>query len=179
MRLYTKTGDDGETALFDGTRVSKTDLRVTAYGDIDELNATLGVALATGLDPDISDLLIQIQRDLFALGARLADPRARIADRVTKTALGAEDVQRLELAIDRFDGEVPQLRRFLLPGGGPAASALHLARGVCRRAERGIVALGASNVPAELLQYVNRLSDLLFTLARVANYRAGVAEREW
>ena len=179
MRLYTKTGDDGETALFDGARVSKTDARVAAYGDIDELNATIGLALATGLDPDVSEVLVQIQRDLFAVGSLLADPRARIADRVTKTALGAEDVERLELAIDRFDVEVPPLRRFLLPGGGPGASALHLARGVCRRAERGIVGLGTSNVPPELLQYVNRLSDLLFALARVANHRTGVAEREW
>ena len=179
MRLYTKTGDSGETALFGGARVSKTDARVAAYGDVDELNATLGLALATGLDPDISEALIQIQRDLFALGAVLADPREHIADRVTKAALGAQDVQRLELAIDRFDDEVPPLRRFLLPGGGPGASALHLARGVCRRAERGIVGLGASNVPPELLQYVNRLSDLLFALARVVNYRTGVAEREW
>ena len=120
MRLYTKIGDDGETALFDGARVSKTDARVAAYGDIDELNATLGLALATGLDPDLSEVLVQIQRDLFAVGALLADPRARIADRVTKTALGAEDVQRLELAIDRFDDEVPLFDGFSFPAAARA-----------------------------------------------------------
>ena len=179
MRLYTKTGDEGETALFDGTRVSKTNSRVAAYGDVDELNATVGLALATGLDADLMELLVQVQRDLFALGSLLADPKARVAERVTKTKLSAADVRRLEDAIDRFDAQVPPLRRFLLPGGGPGAAALHLARGVCRRSERSIVGLGRENVPVEVLQYVNRLSDLLFVLARVVNHRTAVAERDW
>ena len=179
MTLYTKTGDSGETGLFDGTRVSKADGRVAAYGDVDELNATLGLVLASGVDQALSEVLIQVQRDLFALGARLADPGARIADRVTKAALGPADVERLESAIDRFEAEVPPLRNFLLPGGDPGAAALHLARAVCRRAERRVVELGSDQVPAELLQYINRLSDLLFVLARAANHRRGVAEPEW
>ncbi len=179
MPLYTKTGDSGETSLFDGTRVQKSEGRIAAYGDVDELNAALGLALATGLDVDLSTLLTDIQRDLFAVGARLADPRVRIADRVEKTELAEADVRRLEEAIDRYDAEVPPLRRFLLPGGAPGAAALHLARTVCRRAERSIVALGAESVSTTLLQYVNRLSDLLFALARVVNYRREIPEREW
>ena len=179
MTLYTGTGDEGQTALFDGTRVLKSDLRVAAYGDVDELNATLGLIVATGIDADVCQLLGKIQRDLFALGATLADPRKRIAERVTKTDLGDKDVRRLESAIDRYDGEVPPLRKFLLPGGVPAAAVLHVARAVCRRAERSIVVLGVDAVPRALLQYINRLSDLLFALARVVNHRAGSPEKEW
>lgn len=179
MTLYTKTGDGGETALIDGTRVPKSEGRVAAYGDVDELNAVLGLVLAAGVDDDLAELVGRIQRDLFAVGARLADPRERIAERVEKTDLDEDDVRRLEDAIDRYDAEVPPLRRFLLPGGGQAASALHLARAVCRRAERSIVALGVQRVPTQLLQYVNRLSDLLFALARVTNHRGQIVEREW
>ena len=179
MTLYTGTGDRGETALFDGTRVSKSDERVAAYGDVDELNAVIGLGISADVDPDIGELLGTIQRDLFALGAQLADPETRIAERVTKADLDDGDVRRLEGAIDRYDGEPPPLRRFLLPGGSPAAAVLHHARAVCRRAERSIVALGADTVPDALLQYINRLSDLLFVVARVINHRNGVAEQEW
>ena len=179
MTLYTKTGDGGETALFDGTRVLKSEGRVAAYGDVDELNATLGLALAAGVDDDLSTLVGHIQRDLFAVGARLADPRERIAERVEKADLGEGSVRRLEDAIDQYDAELPPLRRFLLPGGDQAASAFHLARAVCRRAERSIVALGTQHAPTQVLQYINRLSDLLFVLARVTNHRGQVAEREW
>ena len=179
MTLYTGTGDRGETALFDGTRVLKSDGRVAAYGDVDELNAVIGLGIAAGVDSDLGELLRAIQRDLFALGAQLADPETRIAARVTKTDLDEDDVRRLERAIDQYDSEPPQLRRFLLPGGSPAAAALHHARAVCRRAERSIVALGAATVPSALLQYINRLSDLLFVIARVLNHRQGVAEQEW
>ena len=179
MALYTKTGDGGETALFDGTRVPKSDGRVAAYGDVDELNATLGLALAAGVDDDVSALVGHIQRDLFAVGARLADPRERIAGRIEKTDLGESNVRRLEDAIDQYEAELPPLRRFLLPQGNQAASAFHLARAVCRRAERSIVALGAQRAPAEVVRYINRLSDLLFVLARLTNHRGQVAEREW
>ena len=179
MRIYTGTGDRGETALADGARVPKDAARIAAFGDVDELNAGLGAALAAGLDPDVRDVVAEIQRDLFALGAHLADPRAKVTPRSPKAALGAESVRRLEAWIDAFDGALPALRRFLLPGGGPGGAALHVARAVCRRAERSMVALGGDAVPADLLRYVNRLSDLLFVLARTVNHRRGVQESEW
>ena len=179
MKIYTRTGDAGETALFDGSRVSKADARVDAYGHVDELNAVLGQARAAGVDPALDAWLEQLQRDLFALGALLADPASRIAARVTKATLGADDTARLERWIDEAEAALPPLRRFVLPGGTTAAAALHLARTVCRRAERHIVGLGPDAVDADLLAYVNRLSDLLFVLARLANARAGVADREW
>ncbi len=178
MKLYTRTGDAGQTSLFDGTRVSKGDARVDAYGEVDELNAWLGVVRASGLDADLDAEVLQLQRDLFALGARLADPAEKIADRVTKAALDEGAVERLERLIDRLDAEVPPLRRFILAGGSPGGAALHVARTVCRRAERRIVAL-TPPVDAVLLRYVNRLSDLLFALARAANHRAGHPETEW
>ena len=180
MKIYTRTGDRGDTGLFDGTRVLKSDPRVDAYGDVDELCAWLGVVRAhAGLDRDLIDVLDHLQRDLFALGARLADPAERIADRVTKASLGDAAVQRLEQWIDRFEDELSPLRRFILPGGSAAGAALHLARTVCRRAERRIVGLGSAKVEPELLAYINRLSDLLFVLARVVNARAGLPETEW
>lgn len=179
MTLYTGTGDRGETALFDGSRVSKADARVGAYGEIDELNATLGVVLATGLDADLSEMVIEIQRDLFALGAQLADPGSRIAERVTKATVSDVDVKKLERWIDDLDARLPPLRRFVLPGGAPAGAVLHVARGVCRRAERRIVGLGVETLEPALLHYVNRLSDLLFVVARTVNSRQKVTEREW
>ena len=178
MKIYTRTGDTGDTSLFDGTRVRKSDARVDAYGEVDELNAWLGLARASRVDPELDAELVHIQRDLFALGAELADPADKIADRVTKATLGDDDVVRLERLIDRLEAELPPLRRFILAGGSPAGAALHVARTVCRRAERRMVSLEPP-VDAVLLRYVNRLSDLLFVLARVANHRAGVPEIEW
>jgi cob(I)alamin adenosyltransferase len=177
--LYTKTGDAGETGLFDGTRVSKADSRVVAYGDVDELNAWLGLVRAQSEDVEFGDRLIQIQRDLFALGALLADPRHRIAARVEKVALTDAEVARLEAWIDGFEAQVPPLRHFVLAGGGLLGASLHVSRTVCRRAERSVVALGADAVPAIAIVYLNRLSDLLFAMARVANARSGVPEIEW
>ena len=179
MPLYTGVGDRGTTALFDGTTVPKDDARVAVYGDVDELNAVVGLARAAGLPDDLDEMVVAVQRDLFAIGARLADPRSRIAARVTKAQLGADDVHRLEAWIDRVDGAVPPLRSFILPGGSSAGAALHQARAVCRRAERRIVGLGVEAVEPELLRYVNRLSDLLFALARAVNHRSGAAEIEW
>jgi cob(I)alamin adenosyltransferase len=179
MKIYTKTGDTGETSLFDNTRVSKADPRVDAYGEVDELNACLGAARAAGLDAELGAALDAIQRELFAVGARLADPAARIAARVTKAAVTAADVARLEATIDRLEGELPPLRRFILPGGCPAGALLHLARTVSRRAERRVVALGAGAVEPIIVTYLNRLSDLLFVMARAANHRAGAQEAEW
>ena len=178
MKLYTRTGDAGETSLFGGTRARKDDPRVDAYGEVDELNAWLGLARASSIDAELATELQQLQRDLFALGAQLADPADKIAARVTKAALVDNDVARLERLIDKMEDELPPLRRFILAGGAPAGAALHVARTVCRRAERRIVALDPPVDPV-LLRYVNRLSDLLFVLARVANHRAGAPEIEW
>jgi cob(I)alamin adenosyltransferase len=178
VKLYTRTGDGGETSLFDGTRVSKADARVDAYGEVDELNAWVGFVRAFGLDADLDEALAGIQRDLFALGAQLADPADRIAPRVEKAVVGDADVDRLERLIDRGEGELPPLRRFILAGGAPPAAALHVGRTVCRRAERRLVALHPAPDPV-LIRYLNRLSDLLFVLARVVNRRAGSAEAEW
>lgn len=178
MKIYTRTGDAGETSLFDGTRVAKNDVRVDAYGEIDELNAWLGVVRAARVDADLDAELASIQRDLLALGARLADPRDKIAARVLKAALAESDVSRLEALIDRLEEELPPLRRFILTGGTQAGAFLHVARAVCRRAERRIVALHPAP-DAVTLHYVNRLSDLLFVMARAVNHRGGVAEEEW
>ena len=179
MKIYTRTGDGGDTGLFDGTRVPKSDARVGAYGDVDELNAWLGFVRASITDERLGTMLEQIQRDLFALGARLADPSHKIAGRVTKAAIASGDIARLEEWIDLLEAELPPLRRFILAGGSPAGAALHVARTVCRRAERVIVALGHHAVEPDLLVYINRLSDLLFVMGRSANRQAGAAETEW
>ena len=157
----------------------KTDARVAAYGDVDELQATLGVSAAAGLDVDLKEMVVLLQRDLFALGARLADPSHRIAARVTKIVISEESVSRLEGWIDRLDAELPPLRHFILSGGSPAGASLHLARTVCRRAERAVLSLGQEAVEGIVVTYLNRLSDLLFVMARAANHRAGVPETEW
>ncbi|MBA2602547.1 MAG: cob(I)yrinic acid a,c-diamide adenosyltransferase [Acidobacteria bacterium] len=179
MKIYTRTGDSGDTGLFDGTRVSKADRRVAAYGEVDELNAWLGLVVSGTDDAVLRERLLQIQRDLFALGSRLADPARRIAGRVTKVGISADHVARLEGWIDELDAGLPPLRRFILAGGAETGAALHVARTICRRAERTMVELGEDAFEIELLQYVNRLSDLLFTMARAANHRAGVPETEW
>ena len=178
MKIYTRTGDAGETGLLDGRRVSKAEPRVDAYGEVDELIACLGLVLSAGIDTDLADMVVQIQRELFSLGASLADPTSRAA-RHAKASVEETDVKRLEGWIDRLDAELEPLRRFILPGGSAAAAAVHLARAVCRRAERRMAALGAEAVGPVPLAYVNRLSDLLFTLARAVNARAGVNEQEW
>lgn len=179
VKIYTRTGDGGETGLFDGTRVSKADPRVAAYGDVDELNAWLGLARASIVDAQLASMVEHIQRDLFALGSRLADPAHRIANRVTKASVTGADVIRLEEWIDELERELPPLRRFILAGGSPGGAAFHVARTVCRRAERAIVSLGENAVERDVLTYINRLSDLLFVVARVSNARAGSPEREW
>jgi len=179
LKIYTKTGDAGETSLFDNTRVSKADPRVEAYGEVDELNACLGAVRSAGVDEEIGALVESLQKSLFALGARLADPSARIAPRVEKATIGSEAVQRLEETIDHLEAALPPLRRFILPGGAPAGALLHLARTICRRAERRVIGLGANAVDPVLIVYLNRLSDLLFVMARAVNLRAGIPETEW
>ena len=178
VKIYTRTGDTGETALFDNSRVSKADPRVDAYGEADELNAWLGFVRASGVEPDLDAELAHIQRDLFAVGAQLADPSDRLAGRVTKAFVSDADVLRLEVLIDRLEQDVPPLTRFILAGGVQPGAALHVARTVCRRAERRIVALLPAPDPL-LVRYMNRLSDLLFVLARVVNHHAGQPESKW
>jgi cob(I)alamin adenosyltransferase len=179
VKIYTRTGDGGDTGLFDGSRVAKNDPRVAAYGDIDELNAWLGLAKTEVGQSDLGTMLEQIQRDLFAVGARLADPSHKIAGRVTKAAVAEADITRLEGWIDGLESEVPALRRFILAGGCRGGAMLQDPRTDCRRAERAMVSLGRDGFDADMLTYVNRLSDLLFVMARVANHRAGVPETEW
>ena len=178
MKIYTRTGDTGETSLFSGDRARKDDPRVDAYGEIDELNAWLGLARASALDPSLDPELVALQRDLFALGAQLADPADQLAPRVTKAVIDDDHILRLEQLIDRLEADLPPLRRFILAGGTPAGAALHVARTVCRRAERRMVALEPPIDPV-LLRYVNRLSDLLFVMARAANHTGGIPETEW
>ncbi|MBP8274409.1 MAG: cob(I)yrinic acid a,c-diamide adenosyltransferase [Acidobacteria bacterium] len=177
MKIYTKTGDAGETGLFGGARVSKADPRVDSYGAVDEANACLGVVRAAGVPAEIDAMLDRIQRDLFALGAQLADGRPDPKAFEGKTRLGEDDITRLEQWIDQLESELPPLKHFILAGGSPAGAALHLARTVCRRAERRMVTVQGIN--SVQLIYVNRLSDLLFVIARAVNQRAGVPEIEW
>jgi len=179
VSIYTKTGDSGDTGLFDGTRVSKTHPRVVAYGDVDEVQACIGVARAAKLPQDLDEMCLALQRDLFALGARLADPSHKIAKRVEKIVINDGSVARLEGWIDRLDTEIPPLRHFILSDGCPAGAQLHLARTVCRRAERSVLLLERDQVEPVVIVYLNRLSDLLFTMARAANHRAICPETPW
>lgn len=180
VRIYTRTGDEGETGLLGGRRVRKSALRVEAYGEVDELNACLGFAGAALTDSDIGPVVTRIQQQLFALGARLADVRDPETPTPEKATLAPTHIVELERAIDRAEAALPPLKTFINPGGGEAGARLHLARTVCRRAERRLVALAAQEpVPPLFLAYLNRLSDLLFVLARLANHRAGVSEIPW
>ncbi|MGQ0701566.1 MAG: cob(I)yrinic acid a,c-diamide adenosyltransferase [Gemmatimonadales bacterium] len=180
MKLYTRTGDEGETGLFGGGRVPKDNPRVAAYGDIDELNAALGLVRAT--PPDLRDPELEaIQRDLFSLGGQLASPNPeKVRAALAKAELTDQRVTDLEHAIDIAEAELQPLRAFILPGGSPKAATLHLARTICRRAERSVVALSHQDeVPPLFLRYLNRLSDYLFVLARLANHRAGRPDVIW
>ena len=181
MKIYTKTGDSGQTGLFGGGRVPKDDPRVEAYGDVDELNAQLGVARAVEIMPRIDEVLVPIQRDLFSIGALLATPDlAKMHDHLAKAQIDEKRILGLEHEIDACDRELEPLRAFIVPGGTPKAAALHVARTVCRRAERRVIHLQHSvEIPAIVVVYLNRLSDLLFTLARVANARGGAGEVTW
>lgn len=181
MRIYTRTGDKGGTALFGGGRVDKDHPRVEAYGAVDELNAALGVVRAAGPMPRIDEVLVPIQRDLFAIGALLATPdHEKMKEQLSKARIDDARIAELEHAIDACDQELEPLRSFILPGGTPKAAALHVARTVCRRAERRVVHLSHDvELPELVVIYLNRLSDLLFMLSRVANARAGAGEVTW
>ncbi len=179
-RIYTRTGDGGETSLFGGGRVPKTHPRVRAYGSIDELNAVIGVVRAAGPPQEIDGILDRLQHQLFDVGAELATPEGSSPAAAHVARMTPDRVTVLEQDIDRFEAGLPPLRQFVLPGGTPAAAALHHARTVARRAEREIVRLGGSEaVNPELLKFVNRLSDLLFVLARAANHAAGRQDVFW
>jgi cob(I)alamin adenosyltransferase len=182
-RIYTKTGDQGETGLFGGGRVPKDHARVTAYGEVDELNAAVG--FAASLEPQTFDaaFLETIQRDLFTIGAELASPDP---DKVAKAlgrggpGIGEPQIGMLEHMIDGHEAKLPPLRNFILPGGTPKAAAFHLARTVCRRAERAVVSLARQQtISPAIVQYLNRLSDLLFVLARAVNAQAGRSDVTW
>ena len=181
MKIYTRTGDEGDTGLFGGGRVPKHHPRVAAYGDVDELNSFLGVARAMPPTEFFDGLLESVQRDLFSIGGHLATPDPeKVAKALAKAELSDMRVAEFERVMDAADLELPPLRAFVLPGGSPKAAALHVARAVCRRAERSVVHLAQENeVPPLFLVYLNRLSDLLFTLARLANHRAGAGDVTW
>jgi len=180
VKIYTRRGDTGETDLIGSGRVAKDDLRVEAYGAIDELNAAIGVCASETAHDDLRGALQQVQRTLFALGAYFATPEERHRSSFGMSAPRPADIQFLEDRIDGCESELSPLRRFVLPGGTRAAAAFHVARTVCRRAERRVVSLArAAEIDAAALRYVNRLSDLLFVLARLENHRAGVADVEW
>ena len=181
MKIYTRGGDGGETALYGGGRVGKGHVRIDAMGDVDELNATLGWALNDVVDADVRTRLESIQHDLFALGAELATPQPEPGRKRPQTpGLPTGRTAELEGWIDEAETKLPPLTAFVLPGGVPGASALHLARTVCRRAERSVVKLSESeSVEPAGIAYLNRLSDLLFVLARGENHRAGAGDVEW
>jgi cob(I)alamin adenosyltransferase len=180
MKIYTKTGDEGETGLFAGPRVMKDHPRVAAYGDVDELNAAIGMARAVEMMPRIDEILVPLQRDLFSIGALLATPdRDKMKKQLEKARIDEGRIKELVHAIDDGDRELEPLKSFIVPGGTPKAAALHVARTVCRRAERRVIALEHEEIPPIVVIYLNRLSDLLFTLARVANKRAGAGEVTW
>ena len=181
MKIYTKTGDEGDTGLFGGGRVPKDHVRVQAYGDVDELNSALGVVRATAPVALFDPLLESIQRDLFSLGGHLATPHPeKVRKALEKAELSEARVALFERTMDEADAELPALTAFVLPAGTPKAAALHLARTICRRAERSVVTLAhADEVPELFLVYLNRLSDLLFTLARLANHREGKGDVTW
>lgn len=179
MKIYTRTGDAGRTGLFGGPRVAKDDDRIEACGTVDELNALLGSARAAGPGAEIDRQLATIQSELFSIGAELATPAP---DQHNLRLIGLGHVERLEQWIDQHEAILPPLRHFILPDGHPAATQLHVARAVCRRAERRVVSLVRhqnTDISDELLVYLNRLSDLLFVLARAANHAAGCAETQW
>jgi cob(I)alamin adenosyltransferase len=179
MKIYTRTGDKGSTGLFGGPRVSKDDERIEAYGTVDELNAAIGVARVSGVSSEIDEQLTQIQHELFAIGAELATPDpVQHGTRV----LGEPHIRRLEQWIDGHEASLAPLKTFILPAGTPAACSLHLARGICRRAERRVVTLcrhSEGAVSEDLGVYLNRLSDLLFVLSRAVNHQSGAEDVAW
>ncbi|WP_428937172.1 cob(I)yrinic acid a,c-diamide adenosyltransferase [Fontivita pretiosa] len=179
MKIYTRTGDDGTTGLIGGSRVRKSDPRLECYGTVDELNAALGLA-AVALDADLRADVQAIQQDLFVIGAHLASPDPQLVCESQIPPLDEQFITRLEMQIDAAEAQLPPLRNFIVPGGTEAAARLHLARTICRRAERLLVGFAMDRpVPPVLITYINRLSDWLFVYARLANHRAAVPDVPW
>lgn len=182
MKIYTKTGDQGETGLFGGPRVAKDDTRIEAYGAVDELNAALGLARSLGLPDEVERVLGRVQEELFAVGAELAAPDP---SKLSLVRIGQQQIEAMERDIDYWDSRLTPLKNFIIPGGTPSAAALHVARTVCRRAERRVVELTrpltseATHQASHVLCYLNRLSDLLFVAARFTNSAKGVRDPEW
>ncbi len=181
VKIYTRSGDDGQTSLFGGERVLKSDPRVTAYGDVDELNSAIGAAAAAEPCEFEIELLTEIQGDLLSIGGWLASPDPeKVSRALEKAVIGSARIAALEAAIDRAESELPELRQFVLPGGSVKSALLHQARSVCRRAERSVVALSqGETVSPVILAFLNRLSDLFFVLARLANHRANTRDLTW
>ena len=178
--IYTRGVDSGETSLFGGNRVQKNSLRIACIGTTDELNASLGVAVSNLKESDLIEVIEAVQNKLFEVGAELANPNKHQTKAVNTFELGQEDVLNIEKTIDNLDGELPELKNFVLPSGSIAATQLHLSRAVCRRLERLLVKLSKQEeVNPILIKYINRLSDLLFILARVANKRSSTIEKLW
>lgn len=179
MKIYTKTGDDGTTGLFGGGRVRKSDARIECYGTVDELNAALGVAKVVAGEDEIGQAISRVQNELFVVGSHLSTPEDSPSTR-SLPVLDDAMIGRLEMEIDSAEAELPALRNFILPGGGELGARLHFARTVCRRAERVLVDFSMDRpVSGTILTYMNRLSDWLFVMARLANKRAGVADIPW
>ncbi len=179
MKIYTRTGDSGSTGLFGGPRVEKDDARIEAYGTIDELNASLGMVRSSGTIGSIDSQLNEIQHELFSIGAELATPDP---DKFNMRIIGATHITRLENWIDEHETKLEPLKNFILPSGSLSATHLHLARSICRRAERRVVTLSHrkdAGVSENLIVYLNRLSDYLFVLSRVVNQEAGIVEVHW
>ncbi|MBS3945580.1 MAG: cob(I)yrinic acid a,c-diamide adenosyltransferase [Melioribacter sp.] len=180
MKIYTKTGDKGETSLFGGQRVWKDDLRISAYGTVDELNSVLGVAVNEITDKELLEAINSIQNDLFTLGSDLASPLEKENKAFTIPRVNSLFVERLEKLIDNYDSKLPPLKNFIIPGGTKGAGLLHLARTVCRRAEREVTSLAkVESITEEIKIYLNRLSDLLFVLARFENFSSNHPDIEW
>jgi len=180
MKIYTKTGDKGETLLFGGKRVPKNNLRINAYGTVDELNSFIGSAISEIKSLELISILKSIQNDLFTIGGNLASPIENEIKKITLPSVEDNFISRLENIIDKYESKLPELKNFILPGGIKSASALHIARSVCRRAEREVVTLNEKEIiNAKIIVYLNRLSDLLFVLARFENLQNGSSEQIW
>lgn len=180
MKIYTKTGDKGETSLFGGERVWKNNLRIECYGTVDELNAVIGLSLTEIKNQEIIDALSKIQNDLFVLGSDLATPEKQSGNQPSVPRIQNDHSKTIEKQIDYFDSQLPELRNFILPGGSKGSSLLHLARTVCRRGERLVVNLfNQEKISEEIVVYLNRLSDLLFVLSRFENFTSNIKDTCW